>query len=317
MDKMSEGKVVRVAPDGKIDAWPFPVAQFLGGGALTLDRQGRPWVAAVPVGGTASELYAWDGAAFQRQALPDAGSIGGLYGDTDGSLWLSLPDRNAIGKLRDGKLELIPLPTPEASPGVLAGDGRGNLWFTEWHGRNLGRIGPDGALKEFPLPPEEEIPLAVKPDGAGKVWFSAAFNYSLFRLDPETGRTEEFPVPVPANWSKNAAQGLSSCTVRRKQMARSEQAAVRAETSSATEQMVQSGVLRHPKGFPRNKDAVLFEQQCQTARHTWYRMDKAAPRRSDWGPTVDRMVEFNGAAIGDQERARIIRYLNKHYALLK
>jgi len=313
----ADGVVIKVSPEGKIETLPFPLEKF-GSGAVAVDPAGHPWVSATPENDRA-ELYAWIGDRFKRQDLPDVGRyIGSLHVDRRGDLWFTAPEKNAIGRLRQGRTELFAIPTANASPSTMASDDRGYLWFTEWYGRKLGRIAPDGTIAEYPLPPEEEIPLAVKPARDGRVWFSVAFSYGLFRLDPDTGKIEEFPLPVPANWSKNASQGLSVCTVRSKKAERAaDAAAVKAEQSAATEQMVQNAVLRHPKGYPRNRDAVLFEQKCQTACHTWYRVDKAASRRSDWGPTVDRMIEFNGAAIGKKERERIVRYMNKNYALLK
>lgn len=313
----TDGAVIKVSPDGKIETLSFPLEKF-GSGAIAVDPAGHPWVSATPDNGKA-ELYAWTEGGFKRQDLPDVGRyIGSLRIDARGDLWFTAPEKNAIGRLRQGRVELFAIPTANASPGTMASDARGYLWFTEWYGRKLGRIAPDGKITEYPLPPEEEIPLAVKPDREGRVWFSVAFNYGLFRLDPATGEIDEFPLPVPTNWSRNASKGLSVCTVRSKKTELvADPGTVKTEQSAATEQMAQNAVLRHPKGYPRNRDAVLFEQKCQTACHTWYRVDKAAARRSDWGPTVDRMIEFNGAVISKKERERIVRYMNKNYAQLK
>ncbi|MDD5033987.1 MAG: lyase [Methylococcaceae bacterium] len=312
--KFTDGKAVKIAPDGKVETFALPWEKFTGG-ALTLDKEGNPWISAAPEGGNA-ELYAWNGKIFERRELPNVGShISSLYFDVRGDLWFTATEKNAIGRWRKNKLDLFPIPTTHATPSVLTRDAAGNLWFTEWYGNKLGRITPDGQITEYPLPPEEETPLAVAADREGKVWFSVAFNYSLFRLDPDTGKMTEFPVPVPPNWSKDTARGVSFCTIRSKGLAKTK--SVKAEQSSATEQMVHDAAIRHPKGYPKDRDAVLFEQKCQTACHTWYRVDKASARRSEWKPTVDRMIEANAAAIAPGERKRIVRYLNRYYALLK
>jgi len=210
------------------------------------------------------------------------------------------------------------IPTANAHPAVLASDARGNLWFTEWFGNKIGRIAADGTLSEYPIPPEEEMPMALATDADGKIWFSVGFNYDLFRLDPDSGKIEQFPLPVPANWSKNAAEGLSACVIKAKD-AMTRDAAVKtlAMQSSATEQMVHLEAIRHPIAYPDDSDAVAFERNCHTACHTWYRMDKAANRRSDWAPTVDRMIVFNKAAIDPPNRDAIVRYLNRHYTMGK
>ncbi|MGZ8235648.1 hypothetical protein [Methylobacter tundripaludum] len=136
------------------------------------------------------------------------------------------------------------------------------------------------------------------------------FNYELFRLDPATGKIQSFPLPTPSNWSKNAAAGLSACVIKPKD-------ALTLAASNASPVPVEAKPLRHPKGYPDEPGAAAFEQNCHTACHSWYRMDKAANRRSDWRPTVERMIDFNKAAISAEQRDVIVDYLNKHYTMAK
>jgi hypothetical protein len=155
--------------------------------------------------------------------------------------------------------------------------------------------------------------LALTVAADGKVWFSVLFNYDLFRLDPATGNIQSFPLPAPSNWSKNAAEGLSACVIKPKDVLSI--AAVKASPVAAAPAEVKP--LRHPKGYPDEPGAAAFEQNCHTACHSWYRMDKAASRRSDWRPTVERMIDFNKAAIATEQRELIVDYLNRHYTMAK
>lgn len=110
---------------------------------------------------------------------------------------------------------------------------------------------------------------------------------------------------------------MSACVVKPKDAMTKDLAKIVTLQSPATEQMIHPAAVRHPTGFPEDKGAVVFENNCHTACHTWYRMDKAANRRSDWGPTVDRMIEFNKAAIIPADRDAIVDYLNRHYTMKK
>jgi streptogramin lyase len=312
-----DSRLMRIAADGSQTAYPLPVRQATNLN-VAVDRQGHGWLSLTPKGSPKAALYRFDAKGFSPVKLPDAVGLylTRLHVDKQGELWFATG--NDIWHLR-GKVsfERHAVPTANAHPAVLASDEAGNLWFTEWYGNKIGRIATDGKLTEYPLPPEEEMPMALAVDGDGKVWFSAGFNYDLFRLDPADGRIEQFPLPVPGNWSKNAAEGMSACVVKPKDAMTKDLAKIVTLQSPATEQMIHPAAVRHPTGFPEDKGAVVFENNCHTACHTWYRMDKAANRRSDWGPTVDRMIEFNKAAIIPADRDAIVDYLNRHYTMKK
>jgi hypothetical protein len=128
-------------------------------------------------------------------------------------------------------------------------------------------------------------------------------NYNLFRLDPETGTIKEYTVPVPTNWSEDAAAASAVCAVKSKDVKVEE---IKADPLTP---------IRYPKGHPEDAGAVLVAKNCNTQCHTWYRMDKVANRRKDWTPTVDRMIQANGAKISGEDRGSIVEYLNSNYTM--
>jgi streptogramin lyase len=316
-DNNGDTRLVRIAPNGGQNDYPLPVKQAANLN-VAAGKPGTVWLSFTANGEQRAALYRFQDGRFEAEALP--GEVGlyltRLHVDKQGDLWFAAG--NDIWHLQGREFRRHAIPTANAHPAVLASDARGNLWFTEWFGNKIGRIAADGTLSEYAIPPEEEMPMALATDADGKVWFSVGFNYDLFRLDPDSGKIEQFPLPVPANWSKNAAEGLSACVIKAKD-AMTRDAAVKtlAMQSSATEQMVHLEAIRHPIAYPDDSDAVAFERNCHTACHTWYRMDKAANRRSDWAPTVDRMIVFNKAAIDPPNRDAIVRYLNRHYTMGK
>lgn len=301
-------QLVKISPDASKQIFPLEVKRAIAPN-VAFANNGQGWVSLTQDDEKQAALYAFRDQRFERITLPSeiGRIITRLHVDAQGDLWLAEGD--AIWRLHDKEFKRYTIPTPGAHPSVLADDGRGNLWFTEWRGNKIGRIAVGGEVSEFPIPPEEESPLALTVAADGKVWFSTMFNYELFRLDPATGKIQSFPLPTPSNWSKNAAAGLSACVIKPKDAL--------TMAAKASPVPAEAKPLRHPKGYPDEPGAAAFEQNCHTACHSWYRMDKAASRRSDWRPTVERMIDFNKAAISAEQRELIVDYLNRHYTMAK
>jgi streptogramin lyase len=300
-------RLIRVTSEGKL-AQQLPLPADTGGGAsLALDSQGRPWLALMSARGGRASIFRLDGRRLRRHPTPDLGSvIAGMAFDRQDRLWLAVPDKNAIVRLTADKIDSFLLPTPKAFPNAVFVSPQGEVWFTEWDGGRLGRILRDGAIREYPLPREEEMPVTLAFDGDGGVWFSTLFNYALFRLDPRSGNIRQFAVPPPANWFEAAAATSSYCVVPAR------------DTAAAPPEAQPLQAARHPRGLGEDAAAAIFERNCNTQCHSWYRVERAAERRTDWGATVDRMIEINGARfIEPGERKAIIRYLDANYAAHK
>jgi streptogramin lyase len=303
-------QLVKIAPDASKQVFLLQAKKAIAPNVV-IGKNGEGWVSLTQDDDKQAALYAFRNQRFERIALPaEVGRIiTRLHVDAKGDLWLAEGD--LIWRLHNNEFKRYDIPMPGAHPSVLASDGKGNLWFTEWNGNKIGRIAANGEIKEFAIPAEEQSPLALTVGADGKVWFSTMFNYDVFRLDPASGKIQSFPLPTPSNWSKNAAAGLSACVIKPKDAMTMTSADVAADPGKA------GAPLRHPKGYPGDAGAVAFEQNCHTACHSWYRMDKAANRRSDWRPTVERMIEFNKAPISNEQRELIVDYLNSRYTMAK
>lgn len=302
-------QLVKISPDTTKQVFQLQVKRAIAP-SVAFAKNGQGWVSLTQDDEKQAALYAFRNQRFERIALPaEIGQIiTRLHVDVQGDLWLAEGD--AIWRLHDKEFKRYTLPTPGAHPSVLTDDGHGNLWFTEWRGNKIGRISATSEISEFPIPSEEESPLALTIASDGKVWFSTMFNYELFRLDPITGNIQSFPLPTPSNWSKNAAEGRSACVIKPKD-------ALIIAATKVSPVLTETKPVRHPKGYPDEPGASAFEQNCHTACHSWYRVDKAAERRSDWRPTVERMIDFNKAAITNEQRELIVDYLNRNYTMVK
>jgi streptogramin lyase len=297
-NRLEAGILYRLAPDGTIaEARPLPVAAF-SSVALALSPTGRPWVALTPDGGHSAEFLVAEKDGFRQIAPGGLGrGIAGLAFDQRERAWFSSPSRNAVGMLVEGRVEWHALPTPDALPIQVVAGRDGAMWVTEWEGRKLARIDTAGTIREYRLPSEEDGPLTLAPGRDGEIWLSALFSYDLLRLDPASGEFRRLAVPIPANWFTEATSPFSTCDV-----------------SMVTEVPDAHPVAaaRHPRHFP-STEAARFEASCNTACHSWYRVERVAGRRTDWTATVDRMIELNGAPLASDGREAVIRYLNATY----
>ena len=87
------------------------------------------------------------------------------------------------------------IPTAHGRPHTAVPDKRGNVWFTEFAARKIGKLDIlKGEITEYPLQVENTNPhgITVGPDGT--VWFTA-LPTGIGRIDPATGKMEEFKVP--------------------------------------------------------------------------------------------------------------------------
>ena len=100
----------------------------------------------------------------------------------DGTIWFTIDLAAAIGRVRDGRLERLSLPSNNVEPIGLGVDPDGSAWYTDNSARAISRVRPTGEISTFPLgtPIVRLGRLAVSPQGA--VWFAEATGYSITRL---------------------------------------------------------------------------------------------------------------------------------------
>jgi virginiamycin B lyase len=100
----------------------------------------------------------------------------------DGTVWFTIGFADAVGMIRDGKVERLPKMKKSVEPVGLAVDADGAAWFTDPTAVVISRIVPSGEIKSFPLgtPIARLGRLAVAPDGS--VWFAESTAYGFTRL---------------------------------------------------------------------------------------------------------------------------------------
>jgi virginiamycin B lyase len=100
----------------------------------------------------------------------------------DGTVWFTIDLANAIGRIRNGKLERLPEPGTNLEPIGLAITDDGAAWYPDAAARQIQRVAPDGKITSLTLetPVAKLGKIAAAPDGS--VWFAESSMYSITRL---------------------------------------------------------------------------------------------------------------------------------------
>ena len=100
----------------------------------------------------------------------------------DNTVWFTIGFADAVGMIREGKLQRLPKSKKSVEPIGLAVDADGAAWYTDPTEVLISRMVPSGEIKSFPLgtPIARLGRLAVAPDGA--VWFAESTAYGFTRL---------------------------------------------------------------------------------------------------------------------------------------
>jgi virginiamycin B lyase len=64
--------------------------------------------------------------------------------DTDGAVWFGVLRGGGLGRLRDGRIDFVPLPRDNARPYTLAAGANGEIWYADIGGF-VGMIPAGGA----------------------------------------------------------------------------------------------------------------------------------------------------------------------------
>jgi virginiamycin B lyase len=127
----------------------------------------------------------------------------------DGAVWFTIELSDAIGVLRDDRIQRLPKGTENLEPLGLGVDSEGAAWYTDVRKRAISRIQPDGKITSYSLstPIVRLGRLAVGRDGS--VWFTDATTASVTRLkdgqftryDVAQFRASPFAIAVDATGS--------------------------------------------------------------------------------------------------------------------
>jgi streptogramin lyase len=120
-------------------------------------------------------------------------------------IWFTDSRTNSIGKLdtRDGKIELVTIPTPNSGPmGITLSQDGNDIWFTEITGNKISNM--DIKSKRFLEYPTGEVsgPTLLSFDDAGLLWVTQSYSNDILQVEPW--------MLVP---NSNASMGISIVTL--------------------------------------------------------------------------------------------------------
>jgi len=69
----------------------------------------------------------------------------------DGSIWFTIDHADAIGRVRNGRIERLPTSNRNIEPLGLAVAADGSAWFTDIAARSVARVDGSGAVARFAL----------------------------------------------------------------------------------------------------------------------------------------------------------------------
>ena len=100
----------------------------------------------------------------------------------DGSIWFTIDHADAIGRVRNGRIERLATPNRNIEPLGLAVAADGSAWYTDLAARAIARMSSAGEIERFVLdtPITRLGRLAIAPDGAA--WFADLTGYGVTRL---------------------------------------------------------------------------------------------------------------------------------------
>jgi virginiamycin B lyase len=116
-----------------------------------------------------------------RMDQPDDAPIA-IAAGTDGSIWFTIDQADAVGRVRDGRIERLPTSSRNIEPLGLAVAADGSAWYTDLAARAIAHISNAGKIERFVLdtPIARLARLAIAPDG--DVWFADPTGYGITRL---------------------------------------------------------------------------------------------------------------------------------------
>jgi virginiamycin B lyase len=116
-----------------------------------------------------------------RMAEPQDAPIA-IAAGTDGSIWFTIDHSDAIGRVRNGRVERLPTSGRNVEPLGLAVAADGSAWYTDLAARGIARVSSAGEIARFVLdtPIARLGRLAIASDGA--TWFADPTGYGLTKL---------------------------------------------------------------------------------------------------------------------------------------
>jgi streptogramin lyase len=128
-----------------------------------------------------------------------------IFDNKRSTIWFTDTRTNSIGKLdtRDGKIELVSIPTPNSGPmGITLSPDGDNIWFTEITGNKISSMDIESKrILEYPTG-EESGPTLLAFDNAGIPWVTQSYSNDILQVEPW--------MLVP---NSNTSMGMSTITL--------------------------------------------------------------------------------------------------------
>jgi virginiamycin B lyase len=110
-----------------------------------------------------------------------------IFDNKRSTIWFTDARTNSIGKLdtRDGKIELVSIPTPNSGPmGITLSPDGDNIWFTEITGNKISSMDIESKrILEYPTG-EESGPTLLAFDNAGILWVTQSYSNDILQVEP-------------------------------------------------------------------------------------------------------------------------------------
>lgn len=165
---------------------------------VIVDAAGKPWYA----GNRAAHIGRFDPASGQttRYVMPDpaAADPHTLVFDEHGHIWFTVQRGNFIGRLRmrDGHVDLAPVPTKAALPYGIVSTPAGEAWAVLLGTNKLARVAPESmTVEEIELPRASARPRRIARTTDGRIWYVDFREGYLGAYDHQAREFKEWKTP--------------------------------------------------------------------------------------------------------------------------
>lgn len=217
---------------GQTKEWPLPMLRpgFDPGSLdLELDKQGNPWVARLLQAGIVKfdkkteKFSSWS---VPEQYLNAKSRVPFLAFGPKGKVWyvdtwnrvmyLLDPTTNHVDRYPaypDWTVPEIDMGSGAKGKGPnghfiygISADSKGNAYFADMAGGNIGEMDPNGKIGLYPTPTPNSGPRRMHVDKDDKLWFAENYSFKIGVFDPETKKIQEWEDPAPWNGAYDAVR---------------------------------------------------------------------------------------------------------------
>jgi virginiamycin B lyase len=116
-----------------------------------------------------------------RMPSPQEGPMA-IAAAADGTIWFTIDQAKAIGRIRGGRIERLATPGRNFEPLGLAVAADGSAWYTDIEARAIMRINPEGEISRFAIDSAIVRLGRLAIGGDGSVWFADTADTGVTQL---------------------------------------------------------------------------------------------------------------------------------------